>query len=195
MKGSVLSVNVIDARNLLPLAANRRFANAQVKMSIEGQSMRTQEVANTNDPVWNEVIPFDITEGREKLQLSVIDVVSREDRQEIGKCEIDLDFLCEDNEVDQMKKDRLCDLGNGSQIRVAIQWIYSKVKLLKDIQAELQAQIEDDEQYLKEAAEDLESMKQPFGGKFMIKAAQHAAEEQGDEELANRLAQISKEED
>ena len=101
--------------------------------------MRTQEIPNTNDPVWNEVIPFDIVSGNEPLQLSVIDVVSREDRQEIGKCEIDLGFLCEDeNEVDQMKKSRLCDLGNGSQIRVDVQWIYSKVKLLEDIKAELQ---------------------------------------------------------
>lgn len=37
MKGSVLSVNVIDARDLVPKAGTRRLANAQVKMSIEGQ--------------------------------------------------------------------------------------------------------------------------------------------------------------
>ena len=71
-----------------------------------------------------------------------------------------------------MKKSRLCDLGNNeSQLRVDIQWIYSKVKLLQDIQAELRAQIDDDEAYLAEESANLENMKQPFGGTFILKAA------------------------
>lgn len=86
------------------------------------------------------MIPFDITEGRETLKLEVIDVVSREQKDQIGYREIDLDTLSEEpNEIDQMKKDRLYDVGNGAQLRVAIQWIYSKVKLLEDIKAELTA--------------------------------------------------------
>ena len=52
-----------------------------------------------------------------------------------------------------MKKDRLCDLGDGSQIRVAIQWIYSKVKLLKDIQAELEAEMKINEDDVKRLIE------------------------------------------
>ena len=47
-----------------------------------------------------------------------------------------------------MKKDTIKDLGDGSQIRVAVAWIYSKVKLLKDIQKELFQQIKDDEEWL-----------------------------------------------
>ena len=51
------------------------------------------------------------------------------------------------NEIDQMKKDQLYDLfkdstltqrAGRSQIRVAIQWIYSKVKLLEDIRDQVQ---------------------------------------------------------
>ena len=81
MKGSVLSVNVIDARNLLPKKQGRRLVNAQVKMSIEGATSRTEEVPNTNDPVWNEVIAFDILKGSETLKLSVIDVISRDEKE------------------------------------------------------------------------------------------------------------------
>jgi hypothetical protein len=45
-----------------------------------------------------------------------------------------------------MKKDRLYDLtfeeaGTRSQIRLALQWIYSKVKLLEDILLQLQDSI------------------------------------------------------
>lgn len=40
----------------------------------------------------------------------------------------------EPSDIDQMKRDSLYDLGAGnSQIRVVLQWIYSKVKLLSDI--------------------------------------------------------------
>ena len=81
MKGSVLSVNVIDARNLLPKKQGRRLVTAQVKMSIEGETSRTQEVPNTNDPVWNEVIAFDILKGSDTLKLSVIDVISKDEKE------------------------------------------------------------------------------------------------------------------
>ena len=57
MKGSTLSVHVIDARNL---KSSSGFANAQVRLQIEDQSSNTQRVNNSNDPVWNEVIAFDI---------------------------------------------------------------------------------------------------------------------------------------
>ena len=81
MKGSVLQVNVIDARNLVSKKSGRKYVTSQVKLSIEGQSQRTQEVYNTNDPVWNEVIAFDIFKGNEPLELSVIDVTEKDNKQ------------------------------------------------------------------------------------------------------------------
>ena len=84
-----------------------------------------------------------------------------------------------------MKKDTIKDLGDGSQIRVAVAWIYSKVKLLKDIQKELYDQIEDDERFLEDAVHDLESMKTPFGGSFIVKALKREAAEAGNEEIAD----------
>ena len=57
-------------------------------------------------------------------------------------------------EIDQMKKDELYNLqppGSG-QIRISLQWIYSKVKLLEDILLHLRFQIHRDkyEKKLKE---------------------------------------------
>ena len=43
-----------------------------------------------------------------------------------------------------MKKDKLYDIGNGQQIRLSLQWIYSKVKLLEDILAQLRTSLETD---------------------------------------------------
>lgn len=51
-------------------------------------------------------------------------------------------------EIDQMKKDELYMLepeGSG-QIRISLQWIYSKVKLLEDILLHLRYQIRCDKQ-------------------------------------------------
>ena len=80
MVGSILSVHVIDARDLVP-SQTSRFSNALVKMTIEGQSEKTQEIPNTNDPVWNEVIAFDIYTGTEKLKLTVQDVLPNRTRE------------------------------------------------------------------------------------------------------------------
>lgn len=58
-----------------------------------------------------------------------------------------------------MKKDKLYDLGNGtSQIRIALQWIYSKVKLLQDILAQLRTQLDADMISKQEAEDELAAM-------------------------------------
>ena len=72
MQGSILSVHVIDARELRP--SNGPVANARVRLSIEGNRSSTQEIPATNDPVWNEVSAFDIIEGTDKLLVQVQDV-------------------------------------------------------------------------------------------------------------------------
>jgi len=69
MQGSILSVHVIDARELRP--ANGVVANARVRLDIEGNPSRTQEIPSSNNPVWNEVIAFDIVQGRENLKVEV----------------------------------------------------------------------------------------------------------------------------
>jgi hypothetical protein len=48
-----------------------------------------------------------------------------------------------------MKQDKLYDMKNGkTKVRLAIQWIYSRVKLLEDILNLLRVQKERDEQEL-----------------------------------------------
>ncbi len=50
-----------------------------------------------------------------------------------------------------MKQDRLYDVKNGkTKVRLAIQWIYSRVKLLEDILNLLRFQKQSDEQDLLE---------------------------------------------
>ena len=70
MQGSILSVHVIDARELRSMNTSG-VANARIRLDIEGNPSRTQEVPASNNPVWNEVIAFDILEGRDTLKVEV----------------------------------------------------------------------------------------------------------------------------
>ena len=75
----------------------------------------------------------------------------------------------EPSEIDQMKKDSLYDIGRGNgQIRVVLQWIYSKVKLLSDILESLELQIENDLAAKEDYEYQLKAMDEPFGNLLTV---------------------------
>ena len=108
MVGSILSVHVIDARDLV--SSSGGLANAQVRLKIEKQSSKTQVVQSTNDPVWNEVIAFDINDGKDSLKL-IIEDVQGSSREVIGQCEIDLKSLANRNDMRGTSVDVIGDQG------------------------------------------------------------------------------------
>ena len=65
MRGSILSVHVIDARELRPVYG--QLASSQVRLMMEGNRSNTNEAQLTNNPVWNEVLAFDIDHGKDNL--------------------------------------------------------------------------------------------------------------------------------
>lgn len=98
MKGSILSVHLIDARELQPVFSNQ--ANAQVRLMIEGNRSSTKENAFSNNPVWNEVSAFDIEQGQDVLKVEVLDckpsdgsAISDRNKQVIGEVQIGLKDL------------------------------------------------------------------------------------------------------
>ena len=95
MKNSTLSVHIIDARELRP--GGGRLANAQVRLSVENQSSNTQRIQSSNDPVWNEVIAFDIVTGTDDLLLEVYDWTTDKQKRLIGSTKISLASLSEKN--------------------------------------------------------------------------------------------------
>lgn len=83
MKGSILSVHVIDARELRPVFSNQ--ANAQVRIMIEGTRINTKENPFSNNPVWNEVSAFDIERGQDNLVIQVLDCQPDDGIRAIGE--------------------------------------------------------------------------------------------------------------
>ena len=91
MTGSILSVHVINGRNLKPAFTDP--ASANVSLSVEGKRQDTQTAALTNNPEWDKVIAFDIEQGKDNLLVEVFDNNHRGVQKPIGFVKIDLKEL------------------------------------------------------------------------------------------------------
>ena len=66
MVGSVLTATIIEARDLrAPRLAGS--PSPYVVMQVEGQRQSSEGVSGESNPVWNEIITFDILTGKEPL--------------------------------------------------------------------------------------------------------------------------------
>jgi hypothetical protein len=92
MVGSVLTATIVEAREL----RSGRYTgtpNPYVVLQIEGQKSATDPVPKTVDPVFNEIISFDIVTGRESLIVQVFDHADIGSDTLIGQCEVTWDEL------------------------------------------------------------------------------------------------------
>lgn len=69
MEGSILTVNLVEARDLF---LNSKKVSSFVIFTIEDQQMESRLINGSNSPVWNESISFDIYHGQEPLKISVM---------------------------------------------------------------------------------------------------------------------------
>jgi len=162
MVGSVLTATIIEARDLrAPRLAGS--PNPYVVMQAEGQRQASEKINGESNPVWNEIITFDIMTGKEPLLVQVFDRADIGKDQMIGECEIPLDVL-----VDQYKHDEWLELENEKRqltgkIRLTLHWIHSRKKFLQDILKIQDMAIEEETQEKQQLEIQLQNMKQPFG--------------------------------
>ena len=91
---------------------------------------------NTLNPIWDETFHFKIERGNEVLQVTVMDKNRDEDKDDFeGQCSIGVDQL-----RDQLKVEKVIPLQPENpyekwqgKIKFELRWIYSVVKLLKDL--------------------------------------------------------------
>ena len=86
MHGSILTVHVVEARDLKPMDMDGT-SDPYVILQIEDQRIETNFKKSTLQPVWNESFTFEIVHGREPLQIVVMD------KDTFGKD--DLEGMCE----------------------------------------------------------------------------------------------------
>lgn len=68
MLGSILTVHVVEARDLKPMDMEGT-SDPYVILMIEDQKIETNYKKSTLAPVWNESFTFDIMHGREPLRI------------------------------------------------------------------------------------------------------------------------------
>lgn len=165
MKGSVLTVNVVEAQNLKPMDIGGT-SDPYVILMCERQKIETKYVTNDLNPVWNEVFTFQIEHGNDDLKVIVMDHdnIGTDDFE--GQVSIPLKFL-----RDQMKHDQFFDLQGPKpnmqwqgRIHLGLQWIWSKAKYLEEVITQWQENIEMDKQELDHLNKQLAKLREPFGG-------------------------------
>lgn len=167
MHDSVMTVHVIDGRQL----GQGRDIQPVLKMSLGSQHVKTTQKRGP-EPIWDEDFHFSILDGTEVLHVELWNGQSRVPGTDL---EISLKSLIRDtdeaDEIDQMKKDQIYDLGVSGQrkVRLELQWIYSRVKLLDDLLNLLNRQAKEDQDNLKLKQDALSTMRLPFLGLFQQK--------------------------
>jgi Ca2+-dependent lipid-binding protein len=63
---------VVEARDLKPMDVDGS-SDPYVELRIEGQQIQTNFKKSTLSPVWNESFTFDITHGKDPLEVYVMD--------------------------------------------------------------------------------------------------------------------------
>lgn len=119
---------------------------------------------STLNPKWDETFKFDIKNGKDTLEILILDrdLYSADDFQ--GKLTLNLmDFR------DQMKTDKWYDLHSTNinehwqgEIRVEIQWIHSRVKFFEDLLGRLDQILTEDSHKRQGVEKSLNELRAPF---------------------------------
>jgi Ca2+-dependent lipid-binding protein len=163
MLGSILTVHVVEARDLRPMDMDGT-SDPYVILQVEDQRIETNFKKSTLNPVWNESFTFEISHGREPLQIVVMDkdTFGKDDLE--GMCEFPLVHL-----QDQMKHDQWIDLrdeqGQPSQgrIRLMLQWVYSKVQYFSEYLSKWDETLAKDIDEKEQIERFIKQLESPFG--------------------------------
>lgn len=129
------------------------------------QQQKTNYIKQELNPVWNEVFTFDVTSGKEVLEVIVYDRDDFGTDDFEGRFEVTLEDL-----RDQSPHDVWFDLQaeNPSlkwqgRVRCILQYVFSKTKMLTGYINVWSEQIENEEAELKDMRQILKHLESPFG--------------------------------
>lgn len=163
MKGSLLTVQVIEAKNLKTVGLTGT-SNPSVVLMCGAQKIQTDQLTKTQAPHWDQAFTFSIEKGDADLKATVQSQgLLKNDFQ--GQVTIPLALV-----KDQMKHDAWFDLhgpkGNEQwqgSLHLGIQWIWSRKKYLKSIVEQWEDNISLDRQEVDHLGLQLRKLDEPFG--------------------------------
>eukprot|EP01017_Pseudomicrothorax_dubius_P049433 TRINITY_DN9195_c0_g2_i1.p1 TRINITY_DN9195_c0_g2~~TRINITY_DN9195_c0_g2_i1.p1 ORF type:complete len:389 (+),score=59.87 TRINITY_DN9195_c0_g2_i1:225-1391(+) len=161
MEGSTLTVTILEAQNLQ--LEHLRNPLASVVLKLEEQVQNTQNSRRNENPLWNETFTFDVKTGVDDLQVAVL-VKTTYDEIVVGRKSISLkDFK------DQQRHEEWYDMRDENhqsmssfRLKIAIQWINSRVRYLNDVLNKWEEYIRGQHEEKLEIANDLNELYTPF---------------------------------
>lgn len=163
MEGSVLIVTVVEGRNLMNEALGSGI-DPFVLLECEGQKIETSYKSNTLNPIWNECFTFDIKKGSDPLKVSVWNRGTFSNSF-VGKYIQNLQNLNTQAKVKNwydLHEENYDSDGRRGQIRLEIQWIYSRIQLMNDQVRELNNDKEKVETVRRAYEREINMIKSPF---------------------------------
>jgi Ca2+-dependent lipid-binding protein len=91
-----LTVSIMEARDLKPqskLGFGGGAPNSYVLVQVESQKSYTEVVKANKDPMWNEIVSFDIETGNEIVRIDVFNKADIGKDELIGSCSFNLQSL------------------------------------------------------------------------------------------------------
>jgi Ca2+-binding EF-hand superfamily protein len=163
MKGSVLTVHVVKAQNLIPMDIGGA-SDPYVILSCEGQQIETRYISNDLNPVWEETFTFQIQRGTEDLSVIVMDYDTFGKHDFEGQVIIPLQSI-----ADQMKHDQFFELHGKDpsdpwqgRIHLNLQWIWSKARYWEILASQWKDNLEVVQSELKAYQDHLAKLQEPF---------------------------------
>ena len=164
MKGSQLTVQVIEAKNLKQVGIGGS-SNPFVILTCGTQKIETRKVNRSQTPKWDEAFTFNIHKGDIDLKAVVESEGMLKMSSFQGQVSIPLTLV-----KDQMKHDSWFELhgpkGNEpwqGQLRLGIQWIWSRKEYLAAIVKQWEDNINLDHQEIEHLQMQLKKLDAPFG--------------------------------
>ena len=186
MHGSILTVHVVEARDLRPMDMDGT-SDPYVVLQIEDQRIETNYKKSTLSPVWNESFTFDIIHGREPLKIVVMDKDTFGNDDFEGQCHVSLNGL-----RDQMKHDSWFDLTDENElksqgrIRLMLQWVYSKVQYFSEYLSKWDETLGKDIEEKEQIERFIKQLENPFG---FLDNLKDDAQDTDDDEKADKDGQ------
>jgi hypothetical protein len=171
MEGSVLIVTVCEARSLQGWESGRGI-DPFVMLHSEGQKIETSYKSDTYNPVWNECFTFDIMRGDDPLKLHVYNRGTFENSF-LGKYHLPLESLGTQQEIQgwyKLHEENYDSDKKVGEIKLKIQWIYSRLGLMTDKVQSLQQHQRKIDDIKRAHQRELIMLKSPFLFLFRDKA-------------------------
>jgi hypothetical protein len=137
MEGSLLVVEVKRASGLRR-SPSGEMPSPFVVLMCEGRSEKTKVKPRTSEPVWDELINFQIKHGTSDLLLAVMNQEGPPSNNNLGDFSYNLSQLS-----DQKKRDEVLTLSGGGsgQLILSMRWIFNKAMVFEEMARQVQNQI------------------------------------------------------